>query len=62
MGTQLEIGSETDEGYTFERYTAVGSTPGWEGDNPAEAKQTVTVTGEADIDAHAVAQPVSGGV
>lgn len=55
VGTQLEIGSETDEGYTFERYTAVGSTPGWEGDNPAEAKQTVTVTGEADIDAHAVA-------
>lgn len=55
VGTQLEIGTEVDEGYTFESYTAVGSTPGFEKDDPTKANQTITVTGEVQIDAHPLA-------
>lgn len=55
VGTQIEIGTDVDEGYSFESYTAIGSTPGFEKDDPTKASQTITVTGEVQIDAHPLA-------
>lgn len=54
VGTQLEIGTEVDEGYSFESYTAIGSTPGFEKD-VTEPNQTITVTGKVLITGHPAA-------
>lgn len=55
VGTQLQIGTEVDEGYSFESYTATGSTPGFENDDATKAKQTIIVTGQVLITGHPVA-------
>lgn len=55
VGTQLQIGTEVDEGYSFESYTATGSTPGFENDDATNPNQTITVTGQVLITGHPVA-------
>lgn len=55
VGTQLQIGTEVEKGYSFESYTAVGSTPGFENDDATNPNQTITVTGQVLITGHPVA-------
>ena len=55
VGTQLQIGTEVEKGYSFESYTATGSTPGFENDDATKAKQTIIVTGQVLITGHPVA-------
>lgn len=55
VGTQLQIGTKVDKGYSFESYTATGSTPGFENDDATKAKQTIIVTGQVLITGHPVA-------
>lgn len=55
VGTRLQIGTEVDEGYSFESYTATGSTPGFENDDATNPNQTITVTGQVLITGHPVA-------
>ena len=58
-GTKIAIGTSVPEnsGYHFESYTALGSAPGWENENdgPTAAEQTITVTGQMEIEAHTAA-------
>lgn len=55
-GTEIDIGTDvTDVGYHFEGYTALGSTPCWTNDDPPAAEQTITVTGQMEIEAHTAA-------
>lgn len=55
VGTQLQIGTEVEKGYSFESYTAVGSTPGFDEDDATNPNQTITVTGQVLITGHPVA-------
>lgn len=55
VGTQLQIGTEVEKGYSFESYTAVGSTPGFEENDATRPNQTITVTGQVLITGHPVA-------
>ncbi len=51
-GAGISINSSVAEGYSFDSYTAAGVSPAWD---PAEAEQTITINGQADIMAHAKA-------
>ncbi len=55
VGSAVEIDSSADEGYAFESWTAIGTAPDWEGDDPAQANQTITVNGRVLLEAHPVA-------
>lgn len=55
VGTQLQIGTEVEKGYSFESYTATGSTPGFEKDDATNPNQIITVTGQVLITGHPVA-------
>ena len=55
VGTQLQIGTEVDEGYSFESYTATGSAPGFEENDATRPNQTITITGQVLITGHPVA-------
>ena len=55
VGSVVEVGSSADEGYAFESWTAIGTAPDWEGDDPAQASQTITVNGRVLLEAHPVA-------
>lgn len=55
IGEQIKIGTDVDDGYHFEGYTAVGSKPGFEEDDMTEPNQTITVTGPAELQAHSAA-------
>ena len=56
-GTKIAIGTSVPEnsGYHFESYTALGSAPGWEENDSTVSKQTITVTGQMEIEAHTAA-------
>ena len=56
-GTKIAIGTSVPEnsGYHFESYTALDSAPGWGNDDPTIAEQTITVTGQTQIEAHTAA-------
>lgn len=55
IGSAIEIGASTETGYAFESWTAIGTAPDWEGDDPAQANQTITVNGRVLLEAHPVA-------
>lgn len=55
VGTQLQIGTEVEKGYSFESYTATGSAPGFEENDATRPNQTITVTGQVLITGHPVA-------
>lgn len=55
VGTQLQIGTEVDEDYSFESYTATGSAPGFEENDATRPNQTITITGQVLITGHPVA-------
>lgn len=55
-GTTVDIGTDVkDAGYHFDGYTALGSSPGWEENDSTVSKQTITVTGQTQIEAHTAA-------
>ena len=57
--TQALISAVVEDGYHFDGYSVLGVTPGNADNtgefNPAEANQTITVRGKAEISAHAAA-------
>lgn len=54
-GDTLTIGASTDDGYSFESWTAVGCAPQWQDGKPATANQTITLTGPVALQAHPAA-------
>ena len=50
-GTEIKINAAAEKGYHFEQYTILGAVDDTEWDSDA-AEQTITVTGEMNIDAH----------
>ncbi len=51
----LSIGVETDVGYSFESWTAIGIAPLWQDNDPTRAVQSIQVRGKVLIEAHPAA-------
>ncbi|MDM8289566.1 InlB B-repeat-containing protein [Slackia piriformis] len=52
-GARVKIEATVDEGFEFESYTAIGTQPAWEDNDPTKASQEITVNGKTLIEAHA---------
>ncbi len=52
-GSELQIDTNTDNGYVFEAYTAIGTAPTWNPDQETP-NQTITIHGKVLIEAHPI--------
>lgn len=52
VSSNLAIGTDVDDGYSFEAYTALLNSPTWEGGDESMRNQSIQVNGQTIIQAH----------